>query len=172
MRRPDRDAEDVGDPVERQVEVVVHDHPRTTVEGEPAEASVKLVAVDDRARVPARYVKLAIAAAAMMIVAVVGIDLLPAGGGVEVRGPADSPSPSPAHSPSSSLAAPARPSPLSLAIEPGRYSIPWPQMRIHLTMPAGWWSANNGTGITRHPLDGPGPALTRARACNSGQSRS
>jgi hypothetical protein len=154
-RLHDRDAEDVGDPVERQVEVV-RDHHRAMVDGEPAEAAFELVAVDDRAQVPIRYVKLAIAAAAMVVVAAVGSNLLPASGGVGGSGPAVSPSPSvaPTLRPSPSDAATSR-SPLSLAIDPGRYDIPWPQMRIHLTMPAGWWSASNGTTITRHPLDGP-----------------
>ncbi len=52
--RPDRDAEDVGDPLERQVEVVVQDHHRAMVDGEPAEAALELVAIDDRAQVVVR----------------------------------------------------------------------------------------------------------------------
>jgi hypothetical protein len=161
-RRRDRDVGDVGVAVGRQVEVEVKDHHRTIVDGDPAQAAVELTAVDDRARVPVRYVKLAIAVGTVAVVAVVGISLLPAGREVTASDPAVSPSrpPSPARSPSSSPAAATDPGPLSMAIEPGRYSIPWPQMRIHLTMPAGWSSANNGTGITRHPLDGPGPTLT------------
>lgn len=85
MRRPDRDAEAVGDPVE-QVEIV------------------ELVAVEDRAQVPVRYVKLAVAAAALIIVAVVGLNLVPTDGGPGVSGAAVPPSPSrsPAASPSAS----------------------------------------------------------------------
>ena len=48
--RPGRDAEDIGDPVERPVEVVVQDHHRTMVDGESTEATLELVAIDDRAR--------------------------------------------------------------------------------------------------------------------------
>jgi hypothetical protein len=33
-------------------------------------------------------------------------------------------------------------------------------MRVRLTMPAGWWSADAGTTITRRPLDAPGPTLS------------
>ena len=39
MGRPDRDAEDVGDSVERQVEVVMEDDHRAVVDGQPAEAA-------------------------------------------------------------------------------------------------------------------------------------
>ena len=48
--RPDRDADDLGDPVERQIEVVVQDHHRAMVDGQPAEAALELVAIDDRAQ--------------------------------------------------------------------------------------------------------------------------
>ena len=54
MRRPDRDPEDVGDPVERKVEVVVQDHHRAMIEGQAAEAAFELVTVDDRAQVVIR----------------------------------------------------------------------------------------------------------------------
>ena len=52
--RPDRDAEDLGDPVERQVEVVVQHHHRAMVEGQAAEAALELVAIDDRAQAVVR----------------------------------------------------------------------------------------------------------------------
>ena len=48
--RPGGDAEDVGDLVERQVEVVVQHHHRTMVDGEAPEAALELVAIDDRAQ--------------------------------------------------------------------------------------------------------------------------
>ena len=41
--RPERSADDVGDPVERQVQVVVQDHHRSVIEGEASEATVELV---------------------------------------------------------------------------------------------------------------------------------
>jgi hypothetical protein len=43
-----RDAEQLGDAVNRQIEVVVQDHHRSVVEGEAAKAALELVAVDDR----------------------------------------------------------------------------------------------------------------------------
>ncbi len=50
MDRPDRDAEDLGDPVERQVEVVVQDHHRAVIDGKTAEAAFDLVAIDAELR--------------------------------------------------------------------------------------------------------------------------
>ena len=43
--RPGRDAERVGDLVERHVEVVVQDHHRTMIDGKAPEAPLELVAV-------------------------------------------------------------------------------------------------------------------------------
>ena len=54
MGRPGRDAEDLGDPVERQVEVVVQHHHRAMVDRQAAEAALELVAIDDRAQVVVR----------------------------------------------------------------------------------------------------------------------
>ena len=48
--RPGGDAERLGDLVERHVEVVVQDHDGPMVDGEPAEAALELVAIDDRPR--------------------------------------------------------------------------------------------------------------------------
>ena len=48
--RPDGDAERLGDLVERQVQVVVQHHHRAMVDGEPPEAALELVAIDDRAQ--------------------------------------------------------------------------------------------------------------------------
>ena len=48
--RPGGDAERLGDLVERHVEVVVQDHHRAMVDGEPPEAALELVAIDDRAQ--------------------------------------------------------------------------------------------------------------------------
>ena len=51
MGRPDRDAEDLGDPVERQIEVVVQHHHCAMIDGKVAEPSFELIAIDDRAQV-------------------------------------------------------------------------------------------------------------------------
>ena len=48
--RPGGDAERLGDLVERHVEVVVQDHDGAMVDGEPPEAALELVAIDDRAQ--------------------------------------------------------------------------------------------------------------------------
>ena len=53
--RPGRDAERLGDLVERHVEVVVQDHHRTVFDGEPPEAALELVAIDDRAQAIRRH---------------------------------------------------------------------------------------------------------------------
>lgn len=83
--------------------------------------------------------KLAIAAAAVVVVAVVGLNLLPSPG---VGGPSTTPSPS------SSPAATTSPAPDSLSeIEPGSYVISTSQMRAHLTMPAGWYGGETSIGL-------------------------
>jgi hypothetical protein len=51
MCRPGRDAADLGDPLERQIEVVVEHHHRPVIHREAAEATLELVAIDDRAQV-------------------------------------------------------------------------------------------------------------------------
>jgi len=84
---------------------------------------------------------LAIAAAAVVVVAVVGINLLPSFGGV--GGPA-----APTSAPSDAPAARGTPGPDSWSeIEPGNHVIATPQMRIHLTMPAGWKGDETGIGL-------------------------
>jgi hypothetical protein len=147
--------------------VVVPDRRRATGDDEPVQVALDLIAVDDRARVPVRYVKLGGAAVAMLIVAFVGGNLLPAGGGIHGPGAASPSSPSTTPSPPAS-----RPSPSTIAgspdpfpyggeIVPGTYWVRWLQgdRRIRLTVPAGWWSADTGMTISRHPLDTPGPAI-------------
>ena len=47
MGRPGRDVEDLGNPFERQVEVVVQDHDRSVIDRQSAEAALELVAIDD-----------------------------------------------------------------------------------------------------------------------------
>lgn len=125
--------------------------------------------------------RLAIAAAAVVVVAVLGISLVPSFG--IVGGPPASRLPSPSTSPSLSQAATSSPKlfPLSGEIDPGRYYLPWPpgsghvvdpsitvEPGIYLAMPAGWFVAAAGTDsapfagktVTRHPLYLPSPTLT------------
>jgi hypothetical protein len=84
---------------------------------------------------------LAIAAAAVVVVAVVGINLLPSFGGV--GGPA-----APTSAPSDAPAARGTPGPDSWSeIAAGNHVIATPQMRIHLTMPAGWSGDETGIGL-------------------------
>jgi hypothetical protein len=88
------------------------------------------------------YAKLAIAAAAVVVVALVGYNLLPTGGGNVGVTPAVSPSPSIALSPT---AVPS-PSPSDLAffpdgpIEPGRHSMVRSGKSLSVGMPSGWTS--------------------------------
>ena len=42
-----RDADDLGDPFDRQVEVVAKHHHRSVIDGKPSEAALELIAVDD-----------------------------------------------------------------------------------------------------------------------------
>jgi hypothetical protein len=161
----------------------MHDNHRAMIDGEPAAAALELVAVEDRARVPVRYVKLATAAAAMVVVALVATNLLPTGVDAPERGaavappPARSPSPSPL--PSRPPTARWRTGTEYSAIDPGRYDVSWAQGRITLTMPAGWLSANagfgwcearscllpqGGTTITEQRLEVLGPTLSLSLA--------
>jgi hypothetical protein len=87
---------------------------------------------------------LAIAAAAVVVVAVVGINLLPSFGGV--GGPVASTSTPPSPSPAPAVQGTPGPESWS-AIEPGSYVIGTPQMRIRLTMPAGWKGDETGIGL-------------------------
>jgi hypothetical protein len=165
----------------------MHDNHRAMIDEEPAGAAFEVVAVDDRAQVPIRHVKLAAAAAAMVVVALVGINLLPTGADVPEHGAAVTPSPARSPSPSPSATPPPSPSRAATtntgteysAIDPGRYDVPWGQGRIRLTMPAGWLSANagfgwcsarscllpqGGTTITKHRLEALGPTLSLSLA--------
>ena len=80
--------------------------------------------------------KFAIAAAAVVVVALVGINLLPGGSGP--GGPATSPSAAPSSTPLPSPAA-ASPRPLENdALTAGRYSLPRFPLGISFEVPAGW----------------------------------
>ncbi len=114
---------------------------------------------------------LTIAAAAVVVVAVVGINLLPSFG--SIGGPVESARTSPSPSRTSTVESTTEYS----TIDPGRYDVPWPGGRVRLTMPAGWLSATarwgscpqepgpcvppqGGTTLTRYALGGSGPTLS------------
>jgi hypothetical protein len=91
------------------------------------------------------FAKLAMAAAAVVVVAIVGINLLPGSNGVG-GGPAVTPSPSPSPIVSPSPTGTPRPSPSDLTffpdgvIEPGRHSIIRSGKSFSLDIPRGWTS--------------------------------
>ena len=87
--------------------------------------------------------KVLMAAAAVVAVAFAGIILLPSLGAI--GGPTASPAPSDAVVPTPTPLADRVISPASRAIEPGRYSIPWGNLRPYLTIPAGWSSTGSGS---------------------------
>ena len=115
---------------------------------------------------------LILAAAAIVLVGVVGINLLqpPGDGDGSPARSGLSPSASPAATPDTGIE--------YSAIAPGPYDVPWSGGRIRLTMPAGWlratagWSAGwdcegppcwlpqGGATLTRYSLDRRGPILT------------
>jgi hypothetical protein len=93
------------------------------------------------------YAKLAMAAAAVVVVAIIGYNLLPGASGVGVAPP---PSPAPSVSPSPTVAP--SPSPSELAffpdgiVEAGRHSITLSGKSLSLDMPGGW-TAHDGFRI-------------------------
>lgn len=91
------------------------------------------------------YAKLAIAAAAVLVVAVAGYNLLPTRSGV-----AGVPSPSPSISP-----APSASSVKDGALQPGRYTAPITgAVSVDFTVPAGWsWSSEYWIITTGDPSD-------------------
>ena len=98
------------------------------------------------------YTKLLAAAAAVLVVAVVGYQLLP--GRTSVGGPTTAPSPSSA--PAAPTAAPTD-TPLMPAgqLEPGRYAWAGPDGRLTFEVPAGWTGDPSISGIAKD-LDQPG----------------
>jgi hypothetical protein len=92
-------------------------------------------------RPPAPTGRLAFAAAAVAVVAVVGYSLVDSG----TAGPGATPAPTP------------QPSPFSRQLEPGEYEIPWAPVdaRIRLTVPAGW--STDETGAYLFMTKGAGP---------------
>ena len=85
--------------------------------------------------------KLAIAAAAVVVVAIVGINLLPMNGGI-VAGPGPSPTPNPTQPPSPSPSPSPSPGLPNGSLAPGTYWMDDPccvgSQQIFLTVPAGW----------------------------------
>jgi len=103
-------------------------------------------------------------AAAVIVVAVAGRELWPAGAGVGGQ---------PAATPSATPAATSVPSQSPFReIAPGDLEVSWPDGWIHLDMPPGWmmvngflptccgWSAHAATTLTRYDLDVDSPTLT------------
>ena len=100
------------------------------------------------------FAKFAIAAAAVVVVAVIGINLLPAEGGVGAQPPSGSPSSSPSPTPSPS------PSPTEAAFPPqgdltaGTYSMTRNGIRFSVTVPTSGWMSdqsfffNKTVGVT------------------------
>ncbi len=97
-------------------------------------------------------VRIAIAAAAVVVVAVVGYNLLPGRG--EIGGPNTPPSPTP-------LVSPTAPAPLpSGSMAPGTYLLTDPTLTLipySMTVPAGW---TGGDGALRGDMSGNGVRLT------------
>jgi hypothetical protein len=103
--------------------------------------------------------RLAFAAAAVAVVAVVGYSLVGSGtagpgGSSEPPPPASAPSTRP---PGATPAPTPQPSPFSRQLEPGEYEIPWAPVdaRIRLTVPAGW--STDETGAYLFMTKGAGP---------------
>jgi hypothetical protein len=101
------------------------------------------------------------AAAAALLLTIVGIGLLPGDDGGPASGTAVPQSaaaaPSPTRAPSAQPpAATSRPRDLQPRIYPGRYDIATAQWLVHLVIPAGpglWSATAAGAGVARHPLD-------------------
>lgn len=129
----------------------MQDDHRGLIDGEPARATFEGVVAEAGDRLPVRYVKWAIAAAALIVVALVGANLFPTSGGLAESGAIASSSPA--------AAATHRPVPIAIELEPA-WASGW---RIGLTMPADWWSTDFGTTVYKEDA-GPGrqnaPTLT------------
>ena len=105
------------------------------------------------------FAKLAIAAAAVVVVAVVGINLLPAIGGVGPGGPVATPSPSPSPSPSpASSLAPAADFPPDGPLTAGRHSMTRGGVRLSIDVPASGWHSEQGFFINKDAGVGPNGA--------------
>jgi len=155
------------------------DDQRPMVERKPAEATFHAVAVVDRSGAHVRHVKLAIAAAGLVVVAALGSNLLGAGGDPVGIGPTDSPVPSRLPS----TAARPSPTPRDPEIPPGSHVLTLPQVRVHLEMPAGWSPAEGGAAAWKPEYgwqysDGGRPSLgvhevtgVATDICGPGQAR-
>ncbi len=103
------------------------------------------------------FARFAIAAAAVLVVAVVGIYLLPGQGGIGGPGPTATPTPTASPSPTPSPAITATKLPSSGALAPGTYyiddAIYTQAARLVFTVPAGWTGEEN---VIHKHKDGPG----------------
>jgi hypothetical protein len=120
-----------------------------------------------RSRWPARrfvdmntYAKLAIAAAAVVVVAIVGITMLPARGGVGGVGPSASPSPSLSPSPSPSpppdaSATPAAVFPAAGLLAVGRHAMTLNGVPFTFDVPTAGWTSNGQFALGKTMATGP-----------------
>jgi hypothetical protein len=106
------------------------------------------------------FAKLAIAAAAVVVVAIIGINLLPARGGVG-GGPAVSPSPTPSLAPSPTPTPQPSPSASAVAFPPegplaiGRHSLIRGGIPFSLSVPTSGWHSEQGYFIEKDPVATP-----------------
>ncbi len=103
------------------------------------------------------------AGATVVLVALIGISLLPAHGGRGMSDAASAPPPSlvPSHTPSppraavvgpaasGSATAPGPGEAAGIEIPPGTYGVPWDRFSIQLTVPAGWLSSDAGATVSK-----------------------
>jgi hypothetical protein len=89
------------------------------------------------------FAKLTIAAAAVLVLAVVGINLLPRSGG-NVGGPAATPAPSPTLSPSPEPSTSPAAFPPAGELAVGRHSMTRNGIRLSVTLPTSGWQSNQG----------------------------
>lgn len=98
------------------------------------------------------FAKLASAAAAVVVLAVLGVSLLPG------LGPGSDPTPTPAPSPTPVVTptlVPTAPAPPVGDIPPGRYAWSWPDGRVSFDVPAGWRNHDSSQGGLERNRDTP-----------------
>lgn len=94
------------------------------------------------------FAKFATAAAAVVLVAVVGVSLLPGVGPIGGPGPTPTPVPTPVVTPTPEPTVP--PAPPAGDIPPGRYAWTWPGGSVSFDVPAGWAAVDPRGGIERN----------------------
>ena len=95
------------------------------------------------------YAKLAIATAAVVVVGIVGINQLPARGGIGGGGPAVSASPSPSPTPPSSSPSPEAVFPPDGKLAIGRHAMTLEGVPFSFKVPTDGWFAHDGFGIDK-----------------------